>query len=1647
MAKSQGQVTKIYELKTLGYADLSKQLANVNKLFEQIKKSKLSISGKSALADGAVEVKRYSEEIEKLILEEQQLRVETQKLTNEQKAANLVRQKELDDLRKQRAGVNAAKGSYAELYAQYKQLYALVKNAPKGASINFLGNTLSYDEAIAKLKQLAAAEQDFRRQFARDGLLVGEYTSGIVQAFKKMGLGDLVAGQVTKAKQRLGELNAEFDKLQKEFDEAKRTGVGDLQAIEAQMIENRRETINLTNEVNRLDNELQGTGDIGVQITNAIGNGFKNLKGQLSSLVFGFIGLTAIINRAQQGIQEAAKASDAATDLEIQIGGTAEQTDRLNSSLRRLDTRTTVAGLQEIANVALKAGAAKENIEGVTEAFDIMKVSFGKDFGSVESGVETTVKLINIFYTDGEITKERILQIGNSIRTLANETTASVPFITDFSGRMAGLKQVANITLPDVVGLAAGFEEFKQSAEIASTVLVKVIPKLATDTAKYAEIAGLTQKAFSSLLNTNPIEALVKVSEGLVKSGKDLETISESLADSELGSGRITTIIATLGGKADIFRQRISLAGKSMQETNAISEAFEKKNNNLAASFDKLGKKITTFFESSTFQTFLAIVTAGVTFLLASLPVLITLVGLLTVNWIAQNATLIGLRAQVLLYNLAIGANLLLLNVLRLANLAYVASMFIFNGAVKLVTASLRIFGITAATAAGPVRIILTLIGIAGATLAAFARNLQAAGLALNEQNRKLKILAEVNDRATKAVGAQIGVMDGWIKIIKSSATSADTKKKALEELIKIDDRYRDAIQNDVISLDKLDKAYKAVTTSIIAQAKAQASATLTAEKQAKLGQIVTVRQRLENQFALGQELSLEGSDKEVLSEILNRNTKILKAAGFFQSPSDFFLPDANPAKLISKQGLPGFLLVKKLLIDAERAAARDVQDYFDIQQEIEKDIESKIKSGEPTLFSKFEQLVQSGGTDEQFEKLLNDVTEKRKSTNRLTKEYSALVELEKKISNIINPKDKTSTNRQSRLTGAQKDDFKDIDAIRDRLNATDEKRRIENLISEEAYLDSIYANNVNAINQKLKLLKGKNAEERKQIADLNLGKVKLEKETNDKLFDLKAKALAEQFDITVKNAQETADIVINSPDLSVSAVAKAQAQLDADKIILAAQIHFNQEMDKLEKDRNNLTRKNAEDRARDLRNINRKIAEDEKAIILAQIEDARSAGSRSVAEFDLNIDRAILLVQADKKLTQLQKQAKIRILENEREFGVLVRQVAMYKILEEEFRKAYEKGVITLEQYQEIAKKLQELQNQLSKRPETQGKGFFADIKLGFGGNIISFLRDAAKKFGKTLSQDPEIGEQLGEAIGTAIVQSYELARDVMNDYFDAEQQRIRDNLDLQLERLEMEKQQVIARAQSTEEIASIERQYEAKKKQQEKLAQDQLRRSRKSEAKLALAAELANIWASVWQLGPIFAPIAGAIFTGLALARYSMRINEINREKFEFGGQPGEVPLRGGEFKGKPHTRGGTDFSFKGKSYNAEAKELAVIRTKNAPKSARYQVAGTQMQIASFANRIGGGVDFKPGATFQKMETGGYLGESLQPPVFTGSSNMVFTSNMTEEKWNEMMEKMENIAAEQSRRIDRLQVEQVTNTVTQAQKKQVKQSTIGTL
>lgn len=1442
-------------------------------------------------------------------------------------------------------------GSYKQLYTESKRLNDLYRS------------TAPTSPLFEKIKAEAIAAQqkvhDFNRTLSSEGTLVGEYSRGIINAFKSADLGNILREQVKKGEGALKELDnslkllakdyktlqqqgttslnsleiqikslsaaqnagtaeniAQLNKLESEYNELKTAGTNALNAIERELLENRQAALRLGNEVGTMKSELKSAAGVGTQLTTELRSGFQGLTSDLINTAIAYAGIQAAISATQQLVRNTAAFSDSQSELEINLGKTRGGVDKLTDALSKLDTRTKLIELEEIANIAVKAGVSEENLLGVTEAIDKVKVAFGKDFGDVEKGTEAIVKIINIFEGKENLTGEKFTQVGNAIRTLANESVASVPYLNDFAQRIAGLEGIANVGLASTLGLASGFEQFGQSAETSSTVLIKLVPKLATETEKFAKYAGLTGKAFKEMLESDPTEALIRFSEGIVKNKSGLVELEAALQDSEIfgpkGGGRGVAILGTLGKNADEFRKAITSAKGAIQDTSAIQDAFNKKNENFAAVLDKISKKFADLGNNKTLQAFLLGLANVITFLLGNfqilIPLLLTTIGL-TQTWAGN---IIRLTAAMILEKAALvieTAQLAIANGVRAASNALIAA---YTYALSVSTTATGAAAVAARVLAGAIAFLSSPIGIVIGLVVALTTVFGVLSSRASDTSKSLTAIQktqiatnEVNKQSNLIYAEQIAKIDSWIAVIKSAAVSADTKANAVAELIKIDARFSEIIKNNVIDLGKLDEAYKAVTKSIIDQANVKASADLSAQANRKVVEIATARQVLERRLAL-------------------------KGADFF----DF----GN-----GSSGLP-----KEILDIIKNLKSSDVTTNLNLSKTI------VVKNKE--LVSAINELkkLEKDATDEyiEFEKIhqnaLKVIPVTPPATNTTT---------------VIDTKDDDDKKKKKEKHKKTAEELRD-DAIKRIKEEEDTKRKLQEISFRRGLIDEItYAENLNGIvikysNLKLAVVEKAAKEEQNRIAEFNLDKVNSEKDTNEKVYKLKLDALKLEQKTFVFDPKKTKE-------------ENAQAKIDVDKFNLAAAQKYQLDALSLKNQYHIRDIKAEKDWAKAIKDINEQLNKDLTELDFAKLEDSKTASAEQLAEFKAYIAaKRLQAIEAGKSTEKIDKEEKLGI--GARELGALNAQMPIIK-------KLFNEGLISAKEYYDF------LAERDAKAAENF-KNLTDQIEANFVKRLKSYrsfkdlITGEIQNFAKQLGANSEVQKALGDGLN----QAYQLASEALNSYYNNKQQQIDADKKRQLEALEVEKNIALDRAQSRGEEVALEKRYRERQTQIEKQAFEEQKKIKKSQARIAFLTELANIWSSVWQIGnPIVAAVLGALYTGLAVVRYNSTVKGIDAAKFEKGGWL----KSGGEIKGRSHAEGGIPFSTN--DAEVEGGELAIINKKSTHSNQVFSVTGTPKQIASAINEVGGGKRFESGARTSKLAYGGTFGSGLKTPGNTSFLN----------------------------------------------------------
>lgn len=330
-------------------------------------------------------------------------------------------------------------------------------------------------------------------------------------------------------------------------------------------------------------------------------DGFNKYFGIVSAGIATFTGVAFSIKQLIQGNVEL---DDSLADVMKTTGLTKKEVRELYTEFNTLNTRTPKKELLALAEEAGRLGIeGKTDIMKFVDVANQIKVALGDDLGgNAEEAIREVGKLTNIFKVGekyGVDFRQAMLMVGSSINEVSANSAADAPFLIEMSKRMAGVSSQAGISAQEIIGMAATLDEMGQTAEVSSTTLNKVIVNMFKDTETYAGLAGMGLQEFTTLLNKDANEALMKVLEGLNGNNSGLSTMAAKLDGLGLDGSRSVQVLAALASNIDGIRKNQDLANASLEKGTSLTNEYQVKNNNMAGSLEKIGRALKATFVSS----------------------------------------------------------------------------------------------------------------------------------------------------------------------------------------------------------------------------------------------------------------------------------------------------------------------------------------------------------------------------------------------------------------------------------------------------------------------------------------------------------------------------------------------------------------------------------------------------------------------------------------------------------------------------------------------------------------------------------------------------------------------------------------------------------------------------------------------------------------------------------------------------------------------------------------------------------------------------------------------------------------------------------------------------------------------------------------
>lgn len=370
-----------------------------------------------------------------------------------------------------------------------------------------------------------------------------------------------------------------------------------IKTVEAQMNRLDRSTERYAqkkDQLKKLRDELDrinGTAGKSTSAFDQIGNTVK----RLASYVLVYAGFNKLTEGLRTMYNANVALSDQLADIQKTTGLMGQDLADLSNSILRIDTRAPVEQLNALAVAAGKLGiSAKEDVLEFVKAGNIINVALGEDLG--EDAIRSLAKLNDILGITKEMGIEKgLLATGSAINELGQSSTANEGYLVDFAQRLGGIAAQTNLTMQQVLALGSASDQLAKSSEVSSTALNKFITTLVSKTGQVAKTVGIPLQELQQALDRSTWEGMMMVFEKL--SGKGgLAAIAPLMGDLGSDGARLNEVISALVKDTSLLTRELGIANKAFAEGTSVVNEYDTKNNNLAASIQKIGKNIKQWF-------------------------------------------------------------------------------------------------------------------------------------------------------------------------------------------------------------------------------------------------------------------------------------------------------------------------------------------------------------------------------------------------------------------------------------------------------------------------------------------------------------------------------------------------------------------------------------------------------------------------------------------------------------------------------------------------------------------------------------------------------------------------------------------------------------------------------------------------------------------------------------------------------------------------------------------------------------------------------------------------------------------------------------------------------------------------------------------
>ena len=294
-----------------------------------------------------------------------------------------------------------------------------------------------------------------------------------------------------------------------------------------------------------------------------------------------YVGMFALFNKAKELVTGAIKKnfeySGSLTDIRKVSGLTMDEINKLSTELAKIDTRTSVDGLAQLAYQGAKLGMSKYGVEGMTQfvkAADKINVALGEELG--EEALPALSKMVEVMGLIPKMGIEKAMDAtGSAMFKLSTTSTATSNDIVEFSKRLTGVARTAGITTDQLLALGSASSSMMLMPEVASTAMGKFIVALQKNHNLIAKELGIPDETIKNLYASgHAMDAIVLVLEKMRDKG-NMNALGGIFKDLGSDGQRLVTAMVTMSKNVDMLKDHLYESEEAFREATAVTNEYE----------------------------------------------------------------------------------------------------------------------------------------------------------------------------------------------------------------------------------------------------------------------------------------------------------------------------------------------------------------------------------------------------------------------------------------------------------------------------------------------------------------------------------------------------------------------------------------------------------------------------------------------------------------------------------------------------------------------------------------------------------------------------------------------------------------------------------------------------------------------------------------------------------------------------------------------------------------------------------------------------------------------------------------------------------------------------------------------------------------